>query len=186
MKIKRMVAAITMTVCLAAAAVCMTGCGTKYSVTLNNVSSGNSYTLSVGKGKAVTMDMIEKAYPEEFAGDSGFYRDQNLYTDDECLTKFVGGVYDDMTLYYKEYSPELYGKIIFDYNGEEYIVYRPLGDKLSAEDFTVSAYGRGEPSDYTFYSDSEHTQPLTIENTEVKKGDETLYVNVKIYVADVD
>ena len=46
-----------------------------------------------------------------------------------------------MTLYYKEYSPELYGKIIFDYNGEEYIVYRPLGDKLSAEDFTVSAYG---------------------------------------------
>lgn len=186
MKIKGMVAAITMTVCLAAVAVCMTGCGTQYTVTLNNVSSGKSYTLSVGKGKTVTMDMVEKAYPEEFAGDSGFYRDQNLYTDEACLTKFVGGVYDDMALYYKEYSPELYGKIIFDYNGEEYTIYRPLGDKLSAEDFTVSAYGRGDPSDYAFYSDSEHTQPLTIENTEVKDGDETLYVNVKIYVADVD
>lgn len=185
MKIKRFIASLITVVCMAAAAVCMTGCGTKYSVTLNNVSSGNSYTLSVGKGKAVTMGMIEKAYPEEFAGDSGFYRDQNLYTDEACLTKFIGGVYDDMTLYYKEYSPELYGKIIFDYNGEEYIVYRRLGDKLSAEDFSRSAYGRGTPSDYAFYSDSEHTQPLTIENTKVEEGDETLYVNVKIYVADV-
>ena len=186
MKIKRMVAAITMTVCLAAAAVCMTGCGTKYSVTLNKVGSDQSLTISVWRGESIGIDTFIEAFPDSFNVYTGFYRDDNIYLDDECLTKFVGGVYDDMTLYYKEYSPELYGKIIFDYKGEEYIVYRPLGDKLSAEDFSRSAYGRGESSDYAFYSDSEHTQPLTIENTEVKDGDETLYVNVKIYVADVD
>ena len=183
MKIKRMVAAITMTVCLAAAAVCMTGCGTKYSVTLNNVSNGNSYTLSVGKGKTVNIDMIFKAYPDESLFLTGLSTDENLYTDKTCRTKFVGTVNSDMTLYYGSYSPEVYGRAIFVYSGKEYTIYRLKGTTLTAEDFSLSAYGYGTPSDYKFYSDKEHTTPLDIAGVEVT----TFYPgedDIKIFVAD--
>lgn len=186
MKIKRLIASLVMAVCMAATVVCMTSCGTKYTVTLNRVGSEENYTLSVGKGKAVTMDMLVEAYREEFLLDTGFYMDNIFYTDEVCRTRFVGGVTSDITLYFRDYSPELYGEVIFDYNGEQYVIYRLLDTKLSAEDFTVSAYGRGTASDYAFYSDKEHTVPLDIGKTEVKEGDKRLYVKVTVYVADAD
>ena len=186
MKIKRFIASLITVVCMAAAAVCMTGCGIKYTVTLNRVGSEKNYTLSVGKGKTVDIDMFVEAYPDEFLVYTGFYRDSILYTDEACRTRFVGGVSGDTALYYSQYSPEIYGEVVFDYKGGQYAVYRLLDTKLSAEDFTVSAYGRGTPSDYAFYSDKEHTAPLDIGNTEVKEGDKRLYVKVTVYVADAD
>ena len=180
MKIKRFIASLITVVCMVAAAVCMTGCGTKYTVTLNRVGSEENYTLSVGKGKAVTMDMLVEAYREEFLWDTGLTTDKNFYTDEACRKKFVGGVYSDITLFFKSYNPIEYGRVVFEYKDEQYMVYRLKGTKLTAEDFSLSAYGYGAPSDYAFYSDKDCTVPLNIENTEVHQsfmdGDEIIYV----------
>ena len=89
MKIKRLIASLITVVCMAAAAVCMTGCGTKYTVTLNRVGSEKNYTLSVGKGKTVDIDMFVEAYPDEFLVYTGFYRDSILYTDEACRTRSI-------------------------------------------------------------------------------------------------
>ena len=184
MKIKRLIASLVMAVCMTAAAVCMTGCGTKYTVTLNRVGSDKNYTLSVGKGKTVDIDMFVEAYSEDFSLLTGLITDENFYTDEACRKKFVGGVYSDITLYFKSYSPLEYGRAIFEYKDEQYTVYRLKGTKLTAEDFSLSAYGRGTPSDYAFYSDKDCTVPLNIENSEVHQfpmnGEEV------IYVADAD
>ncbi len=53
---------------------------------------------------------------------------------------------------------------------------------LCADDFTCSAYGYGEASDYIFYSDEEHTRQIDINNFEVVWGS----AFIGIYVADAD
>lgn len=204
---KKLALVIGTTVAVVAAA-CMTGCGStpddngggengKNGVLVHTVKvrandrsdysvcvDGGEAKLFVGSGDAVTMEMLENAYVDKFLLDTGFSRDTQLYTDEECLTKFTGVIDGETTLYYAEYSPELYGKVIFDYDGEQYSVYRRIGSKLNATDFSRSAYGVGEASDYVFCSDEERTVVLNINDSDVPCG--WLQNSVYIYVKDAE
>lgn len=178
MKIKKSVLALGLTAC-AAISLSMTGCAADYTVTVREVTGDASYTLKAEKGVDLAVDTLAEKYPEEFALDTGLLLDHNLYTDEACRTKFVGGVNGNITLYFGTYSPQKYGKVVFEYKGEEYVVFREAGSTLTAADFTESAYGYGDRTDYVFYSDAERNQSVVISNVEVKSalsGDTTVYV----------
>ncbi len=188
MKLKKTAAAFTLAVC-AASAIGMAGCvatdtekntvDEKYTVTVKKANSDDSYILTAEKGEKITMNMLFEAYPEKFLEDTGFFLDKNLYTDEACLAKFSGGVDRNITLYFGMYAPSEYGRVVFEYNDEKYTVFRAIGSTLTAADFSLSAYGHGDPADYEFYSDESHTSPLSLDKTEVKSilsGDTIVYV----------
>jgi len=187
MKLKKTAAALTLAVC-AASAIGMVGCvakdtgkntDEKYTVTVKKANSEDRYILTAEKGENITMNMLFEAYPEKFLDDTGFMLDKNLYTDEACLTKFSNGVDSDITLYFGMYAPPEYGRIVFEYNDEKYIVFRAIGSTLTAADFSLSAYGHGDPADYEFYSDESYTMSLSLDKIEVKSlllGDTVVYV----------
>lgn len=184
MKTKKLISVLSLAAC-AATAMCMTGCATDYTVTVKQaMNDNNDYKLTVKSGDTVTMDMLAEKYSDEFMVDTGFYCDRNLYTDEACLTKFVGGVDSNTTLYFGSYNPLEYGRVVFDYDGNEYVVYRAIGATLTAMDFSRSAYGIGEASDYVFYSDAARTSQLNISGVEIETT--ALYGNTNIYVADAE
>ncbi len=178
MKSKRLVSILILAVCIAATLGTI-GCASKYSVTVQDTNSGKSYILTVDKGEKVDMDMLIREYPEEVSNDTGLYLDRNLYTDETCRVKFTDGIDGNVTLYFGAYSPANYGRIIFEYNGGEYTVFREIGATLTASDFSLSAYGYGDTADYEFYADKTHATPLDIGDVEVKgllSGDTIVYV----------
>ena len=182
MKTNKLISVLSLAAC-ATAAICMTGCSADHDVTVKNASNGESYKLTLKDGDTVTMDMLVEKYRDKFMLDSGFYCDQNLYTDEACLTKFVGGVKGNTTLYFGTYNPQNYGRVVFAYDGQNYVVYREIGTTLAAEDFSRSAYGKGDASDYVFYADEAHTSLLNINSVNVETGD---FDNAVIYVGDAE
>ncbi len=186
MKMNKILSLASAVACVSAAC-CMTGCAADCTVTVKQANnSGQEYTLSVKSGEAVTMDMLVEKYRTEFSTDTGFFRDKHLFKDESCLTKFVGKVDGNITLYFGSYSPMTYEEVVFDYNNEQYAIYRAKGTTLTAEDFSRSAYGYGDAADYVFYSDSAHTTELDISNVEIGKDNngDTIYSSTVIYVAD--
>lgn len=173
--------------CVAAwfAAVAFSGCSGGHTVTVmeltNGALSGEEYSVRVDDGEKFTWDALLEEYPGLKNNDTGFMRDGAFYTDDDCLVKYTAEVTSDIALYFGNYSPAEYGKVVFNYGDGEYTVYRKYGAELSAADFSRSAYGFGEAGDYLFYEDAAHSQSLDISSVTVSSvGGQELV----IYVAD--
>lgn len=165
----------------------MVGCSSDCTVTVKEIKGDNQeYRLTVNAGETVTMNMLAEKYRDKFTEDTGLFRDKNLYVDEQCLVKFVGGVNDNITLYFGSYSPMTYEEVVFDYNNEQYAIYRAKGSTLTAEDFSRSAYGYGDAADYVFYSDSARATELDISSVEIGKNNNgnTIYSSTVIYVAN--
>lgn len=182
MRTNKLLSILCLTACVTAA-LCMTGCSTDCNVTVKNTVNEESYTLTVKEGETVTMNTVALKFRDKFLSDTGMLIDENLYTDKDCLTKFNGLVNGNITLYFGTYDPRNYGKVVFEYNDDEYVVYREAGTTLTVTDFSRSAYGIGDAADYAFYSDEAHTAGLNISEVTVKSvasGGMSV-----IYVADV-
>lgn len=164
------------------AAVAFSGCSGGHTVTVmeltNGALSGGEYTVRVDDGEKFTFDTLRGEYPDFGGSDTGFMRDEFFYTDDDCLVKYTADVTSDITLYFGNYSPAEYGKVVFNYGGGEYTVYRKYGAELSAADFSRSAYGFGEAGDYLFYEDAAHSQSLDITSVTVPSGGQELVIYV--------
>lgn len=138
--------------------------------------------LSVKHGEPVTKNM----FLDQVYGDTGILLGEGydcFYTDKECVTRYVDeSVTEDITIYARGYFVGFANTTVnFIYNNSQYSIHRGKGTKLTAEDFSRSAYGHGAPEDYLFYSDEEMTVPFPIEGYELSDQD---LLSLTIYVSD--
>lgn len=130
--------------CVAAgfAAVAFSGCSGGHTVTVmeltNGALSGEEYSVRVDDGEKFTWDALLEEYPGLENNDTGFMRDGAFYTDDDCLVKYTAEVTSDIALYFGNYSPAEYGKVVFNY-GDGVIIPPVQAVKVNAVRLSITA-----------------------------------------------
>lgn len=185
MKIKKIIPCFVFAVLCAAAL--FSGCSggsaaavDEHTVTVNEMLRGEAsrtFTLIVSEGDGVEFSMLAENYPDEFNVDTGFWSDSCFYTDEDCTAKYTADVVtSDVTLYYGTYNPATSQRIVFVYDGEDYVIYRAKGAQLSSDAFSLSAYGYGEASDYVYSLDEGGDSSVDITQLSIAEPEITIYV----------